>query len=144
MTSAVATGVPVSAAKGPMVHDIRSIDPLDLARFGGKAAGLARMHGLGLPVPPAFVIDTAACRRYRELRDLPAELPTEIDAAIADLQQRTGKYFGPTDRAGGIPLLVSVRSGAQISMPGMMDTVLNLGLDRTSVLTLARTPEPYT
>ena len=119
-----------------MVHDIRSIDPLDLARFGGKAAGLAGCPRLGLPVPPAFVIDTAACRRYRELRELPADLLSEVDAAIADLQQRTGKSFG-ADRAGGIPLLVSVRSGARISMPGMMDTVLDLELDQTSVLALA-------
>lgn len=137
MTTTATSGIPVGAAEVPVVHDIRSIDPLDLARFGGKAAGLARMHGLGLPVPPAFVIDTAACRRYLELKDLPAELVTEVDAAIADLERRTGKSFGRGDRAGGTPLLVSVRSGAQISMPGMMDTVLDLGLDRSSVLALA-------
>ncbi len=124
-----------------MVHDIRTIDPMDLARFGGKAAGLARMHRLGLPVPPAFVIDTEACRRYQALGSLPAGLVVDVDRAIDELQQRSGKSFagsafdGPDGSRG--PLLVSVRSGAQISMPGMMDTVLNLGLDRNSVLDLA-------
>src|SRR6476620_6684828 len=121
-----------------MVHDVRTIDPMDLARFGGKAAGLARMHRLGLPVPPAFVIDTEACRRYQAVGALPADLVVDVDRAIDELQRRTGKSFAgsASDGADGsrVPLLVSVRSGAQVSMPGMMDTVLNLGLDRTTVL----------
>lgn len=121
-----------------LVHDIRAIDPLALARFGGKAAGLARMHRLGLPVPPAFVIDTDACRRFQELGDLPDTVRSAVDVALTDLEHRTGKVFGrPAKAEPATPLLVSVRSGAQISMPGMMDTVLNLGLDSTSVLTLA-------
>jgi pyruvate,orthophosphate dikinase len=126
-----------------LVHDVRAIDPLDVARFGGKAAGLARMHRLGLPVPPAFVIDTRACARYQSLGAIPADLQSAVDAALDHLQLRTGKRFagnrsgGPPGGGSGTPLLVSVRSGAQISMPGMMDTVLNLGLDRNSVLELA-------
>ena len=123
-----------------LVHDIRTIYPLALAQFGGKAAGLARMHRLGLPVPPAFVIDTDACRRYQELGDLPDGVTAAVDDAVADLEHRTGKVFGRNSGSAQdspTPLLVSVRSGAQISMPGMMDTVLNVGLDRDSVLTLA-------
>jgi len=118
-----------------LVHDIAAIDPLDVARYGGKAAGLARMSRLGLPVPPAFVIETAACALYQEHdRAIPAPLLAALHAAVVRLEQATGKSFGGQD---GTPLLVSVRSGAQISMPGMMDTVLNLGLDRRSVLRLA-------
>jgi len=125
--------VTVDAAE--LVHDVGTIEPLDLARYGGKAAGLARMSRLGLPVPPAFVIETAACAVYQNQgRTIPDPLLLAIHAAVARLEQTTGKTFaGGT----GTPLLVSVRSGAQISMPGMMDTVLNLGLDRSSVLRLA-------
>jgi pyruvate,orthophosphate dikinase len=120
-----------------LVHDIAAIDPLDVARYGGKAAGLARMSRLGLPVPPAFVVETAACALYQDQdRTIPAPLLAALHAAMARLERATGKTFGGQD---GIPLLVSVRSGAQISMPGMMDTVLNLGLDRHSVLRLAET-----
>ncbi len=119
-----------------LVHDVRSIDPMDLAKFGGKAAGLARMHLLGLPVPPAFVIDTDACRQYQDTGSLPPELLRSVDLAVADLCLRSGKMFAG-NVSGAAPLLVSVRSGAQISMPGMMDTVLNLGLDHRSVLDLA-------
>jgi pyruvate,orthophosphate dikinase len=118
-----------------LVHDIAAIDPLDVARYGGKAAGLARMSRLGLPVPPAFVVETAACALYQDQdRTIPAPLVAALHAAVARLERATGKSFGGQD---GIPLLVSVRSGAQVSMPGMMDTVLNLGLDRHSVLRLA-------
>jgi pyruvate,orthophosphate dikinase len=118
-----------------LVHDVVTIDPLDLARYGGKAAGLARMSRLGLRVPPAFVIETAACALYQDHgRTFPEPLLESIHAAVALLEQTSGKSFGGGT---GTPLLVSVRSGSQISMPGMMDTVLNLGLDRTSVLRLA-------
>lgn len=121
-----------------VVHDIRNIDPHNLSQFGGKAAGLARMHRLGLPVPPAFVIDTEACRRFTADQDLSPSLQRDVDQALAGLERATGKRFGAkAGRAGEIPLLVSVRSGAQISMPGMMDTVLNLGLTSTSVISLA-------
>ncbi|WP_434581976.1 pyruvate, phosphate dikinase [Carbonactinospora thermoautotrophica] len=93
------------------------------------------MHRLGLPVPPAFVIDTEACRWYRDHgREFPDGLAEEISAAVTRLEAATGKRFGSDI---GVPLLVSVRSGAKVSMPGMMDTVLNLGLDRHAVLRLA-------
>jgi pyruvate,orthophosphate dikinase len=118
-----------------LVHDVATIDGLDVTRFGGKAAGLSRMAGLGLPVPPAFVIETAACRVYRGSGDgLPEDLRGDVRAAVATLESKSGKSFGGTS---GVPLLVSVRSGAQVSMPGMMDTVLNLGLDVPGVLALA-------
>ncbi len=101
--------------------------------LGGKGANLAEMTGLGLPVPPGFTITTEACRAYLASGDLPAGLDTEIDAHLAALEQRMDKRLGdPAD-----PLLVSVRSGAAASMPGMMDTVLNVGLHDGSVAGLA-------
>jgi len=93
--------------------------------LGGKGAGLAEMTRIGLPVPQGFTITTAACREYYERDVLSGELLEELDAAMARLEQFTGKRFG--DPAN--PLLVSVRSGAQFSMPGMMDTILNLGMN---------------
>jgi pyruvate,orthophosphate dikinase len=118
-----------------LVHDVATIDPLDVARYGGKAAGLARMSRLGLPVPPAFVIETAACAVYQDNgRTIPADLAEALYTSVGRLEDAAGKSFAGQD---GTPLLVSVRSGAQISMPGMMDTILNLGLDRHSVLRLA-------
>ncbi len=102
--------------------------------IGGKAWSVARMMALGLPVPPAFVITTGACRAFQASGDLPPGLIDEIRAGIADLEVRTGHAFGGTDR----PLLVSVRSGAPVSMPGMMDTVLNLGIDEATEPALAR------
>jgi pyruvate,orthophosphate dikinase len=118
-------------------HDLTTLDPADVDLLGGKGAGLGRMHRLGLPVPPAFVIDTAACEAYRKGDgSLPDGLVDEVAAAMDRLASRTGKAF--SDPAGTqLPLLVAVRSGAKISMPGMMDTVLNLGLDRQTVLRLA-------
>ena len=94
--------------------------------LGGKGAGLGEMTRIGLPVPPGFTITTEVCRRYMELgRQLPPGLEEEIHRRVAELERKTGKEFGgETD-----PLLVSVRSGARVSMPGMMDTVLNLGLN---------------
>jgi len=93
--------------------------------IGGKAWSVARMQALGLTVPPAFVITTAACNAYLTTVSEPPELEAEIDAAIGWLETKTGRTFG----AGPRPLLVSVRSGAAVSMPGMMDTVLNLGIN---------------
>ncbi|HEY1428426.1 MAG TPA: pyruvate, phosphate dikinase, partial [Candidatus Tumulicola sp.] len=105
------------------------------ALLGGKGAGLAEMTGAGLPVPSGFTITTEACLRYGELgRAFPPGLDEQIDTAVAELERRTGKKLGSVER----PLLVSVRSGAQISMPGMMDTVLNLGLNDRTVEALAR------
>ena len=94
--------------------------------LGGKGAGLAEMTRAGLPVPPGFTLTTEACNDYfANGRALPQGLADDVAAAIADLERATGKRFGgATD-----PLLVSVRSGAKFSMPGMMDTVLNLGLN---------------
>jgi pyruvate,orthophosphate dikinase len=109
--------------------DVDNIDANDSERFGGKATGLARMRQIGLPVPPAVVISTEAFRAFRENGGrLPDALKAEIDGAIQLLEKKTGKAFGGP----GVPLLLSVRSGAKISMPGMMDTILNLGLDARS------------
>jgi pyruvate,orthophosphate dikinase len=93
--------------------------------IGGKGWSIAHMLRQGLPVPPAFVITTEACSTYLETGELPAELKGELDAAIGWLEEQTGRTYG----RGSAPLLVSVRSGAPISMPGMMDTVLNLGIN---------------
>jgi pyruvate,orthophosphate dikinase len=94
--------------------------------FGGKGAGLAEMTQIGLPVPPGFVITTAACRQYySDGKKLTKELVVQVNDHIRRLEKKTGRAFGQPTR----PLLVSVRSGAAISMPGMMDTILNLGLN---------------
>ena len=100
---------------------------------GGKAWSIARMRGLGLPVPPAFVIGTKACLAFLESGDFPAGLVEEIDAGLAWLEGESGRTFGTGDKR----LLLSVRSGAAISMPGMMDTVLNLGVDDDGEAALA-------
>src|ERR1044071_2993337 len=103
--------------------------------LGGKGANLAEMTKLGLPVPPGFTISTDACKAYMAADDqLPPGLMDEVAAALAALEAKMGKQLG--DDAD--PLLVSVRSGAPFSMPGMMDTVLNLGLNDTSVGGLAK------
>ncbi len=101
--------------------------------LGGKGAGLAEMAQLGIPVPPGFTITTDACRAYLEAGGDPVGLEDEIAREIGELEERTGTIFGDADR----PLLVSVRSGAAISMPGMMDSVLDLGLSDAAVLGLA-------
>jgi len=103
--------------------------------LGGKGAGLAEMTGLGIPVPAGFTIATDACRDYSQAKELPEGLESEIDEHIAALEDRTGKRFGDSSD----PLLVSVRSGAAVSMPGMMDTILNLGLNDDAVEGLAVT-----
>jgi pyruvate, orthophosphate dikinase len=102
--------------------------------LGGKGAGLAEMTAAGLPVPSGFTITTQACLRFYEAGGLfPDGLQDEIDAAMRELETRTGKAFGGLEN----PLLVSVRSGARVSMPGMMDTILNLGLNDRTVESLA-------
>jgi pyruvate,orthophosphate dikinase len=96
--------------------------------LGGKGAGLAEMTALGVPVPAGFTVTTDACRAYMSAGgELPDGLDREVDEHLAALEERTGKRFGDSED----PLLVSVRSGAAVSMPGMMDTILNLGLTRT-------------
>ncbi|MGW1819582.1 pyruvate, phosphate dikinase [Streptomyces sp. NPDC002125] len=101
--------------------------------LGGKGANLAEMTNLGLPVPPGFTITTEACKVYLDSGDEPVELRDEVSAHLSALEQRMGKTLGQADD----PLLVSVRSGAKFSMPGMMDTVLNIGLSDASVVGLA-------
>ncbi|MCX5075517.1 pyruvate, phosphate dikinase [Streptomyces sp. NPDC002039] len=101
--------------------------------LGGKGANLAEMTNLGLPVPPGFTITTEACKVYLESGEAPAELRDEVSAHLAALEAKMGKKLGQSDD----PLLVSVRSGAKFSMPGMMDTVLNIGLSDDSVTGLA-------
>ena len=101
--------------------------------LGGKGAGLAEMTGVGLPVPPSFTITTEACIAYMDTKQFPEGMWEQVLEALKDIEAQTGKKFG--DPAN--PLLVSVRSGARISMPGMMDTVLNLGLNDDTRVTLA-------
>ncbi len=102
--------------------------------LGGKGANLAEMSNLGLPVPPGFTITTEVCEHfYKNDHEYPAELNDQVAAALTDMAQLTGRTFGDNSA----PLLVSVRSGARASMPGMMDTVLNLGLNDLSVEALA-------
>src|SRR5579875_2929265 len=102
--------------------------------LGGKGANLAEMTKLGLPVPPGFTITTEACNVYLESGQEPKELEDEVSEHLAALEQAMGKQLGQPDD----PLLVSVRSGAKFSMPGMMDTVLNIGLSDESVAGLAK------
>ncbi len=105
------------------------------ALLGGKGVGLAEMTALGIPVPAGFTITTDACRAYSGDKEFPEGLEAEIEEHLTALEDKTGKRFGdPRD-----PLLVSVRSGAAVSMPGMMDTILNLGLNEQAVAGLAAT-----
>ena len=97
--------------------------------LGGKGANLAEMTGIGLPVPPGFTITTEVCNFFSARGEYPDGLTEQLEAALADLEKDTGKRFGDHDD----PLLLSVRSGARASMPGMMDTILNLGLNDTTV-----------
>ena len=97
--------------------------------LGGKGANLAEMTRLGLPVPPGFTITTEACRAYLADGQEPATLRVQVTMALRRLEDQIGRRLGDTRD----PLLVSVRSGAKFSMPGMMDTVLNVGLNDYSV-----------
>src|SRR2546422_8062580 len=103
--------------------------------LGGKGAGLAEMTNAALPVPPGFTISTDVCRIFYDNKGtLGADIQKQVDEALAKLEATTGQKLGSTD----LPLLVSVRSGAKFSMPGMMDTILNLGLNDETVKTLAK------
>ncbi len=102
--------------------------------LGGKGANLAEMASMGIPVPPGFTITTEMCVDYLKTGQVPTGLLKEVRAAIGWLERLTGKTFGGAEN----PLLVSVRSGAQSSMPGMMDTILDLGLNERTVVALAR------
>jgi pyruvate,orthophosphate dikinase len=123
----------------PLVYDFDEPSPGGRELLGGKGVGLAEMTALGLPVPGGFTITTDACRAYMATRELPEGLAEEVRAHVATLERTSGKRFGDP----GDPLLVSVRSGAAVSMPGMMDTILNLGLNDEAVEGLAaRTANP--
>src|SRR5881227_1023251 len=103
--------------------------------LGGKGANLHEMTRIGLPVPPGFTITTEVCSYfYDHDRSYPAQLEAQVAAAMARVEKSTGKRFGDQDR----PLLVSVRSGARDSMPGMMDTILNLGMNDEVVEIVAK------
>ena len=103
--------------------------------LGGKGANLAEMTRIGLPVPPGFTITTEVCTYFSEnKRTYPKGLETQVEAALAKVEKSVGKNLGDKDR----PLLVSVRSGARDSMPGMMDTILNLGMNDTVVEIVAQ------
>ncbi|MHB1952752.1 MAG: PEP/pyruvate-binding domain-containing protein, partial [Sulfobacillus sp.] len=101
--------------------------------LGGKGAGLAEMSRIGLPVPPGFTITTQACNVYQDSAEYPQGMMDQVWENLTLLEDKIGKRLGDVAK----PLLVSVRSGAPISMPGMMDTVLNLGLNRETVQGLA-------
>src|SRR5512142_641021 len=101
--------------------------------LGGKGAGLAEMTNAGLPVPPGFTIQTEACREYMKGK-LSADVDKQMDEALSHLEETMDQKLGDATN----PLLVSVRSGAKFSMPGMMDTILNLGLNDKAVEALAR------
>jgi pyruvate, orthophosphate dikinase len=116
------------------VFDFSEGDASQRDLLGGKGANLAEMTNLGLPVPPGFTITTDACRAYLESGDLPPSLADEVDEHLAGLEKEMGRTLGQADD----PLLVSVRSGAKFSMPGMMETVLNVGLNDESVQGLAK------
>jgi len=117
------------------VYQFEEADGTNKQLFGGKGAGLAEMTRIGLPVPPGFTITTEACQQYyADGKKLPKNIMREVNDNIRGLEKKTGKFFGKPNN----PLLVSVRSGAAISMPGMMDTILNLGLSDQIVEGLAQ------
>jgi pyruvate,orthophosphate dikinase len=123
----------------PFVHDFESGNKDQKDLLGGKGANLAEMTNLAIPVPPGFTITTEACRAYLAAGQLPEGFDTEVDEHVRALEDKLGRRLGDASH----PLLVSVRSGAKFSMPGMMETVLNVGLNDESVQGLAeRTDNP--
>ena len=115
------------------IHPLAGEDETAAEVIGGKAHGLAVLRRLGLPVPPGFVIGTGACRAFRRDGRFPDGLAGELAAAVRDLEAATGRRLGTGDR----PLAVAVRSGGSVSMPGMMNTILNLGLTTEATAALA-------
>ncbi|MEM3017677.1 MAG: pyruvate, phosphate dikinase [Candidatus Bathyarchaeia archaeon] len=112
------------------IYDFEVGDGKNKKLLGGKGAGLCEMTKIGLPVPPGFVITTEVCSQYyQQNRELPRNLMEEVRQHMSSIEKKTGKKFGDPQN----PLLVSVRSGAALSMPGMMDTILNLGLNDDTV-----------
>jgi pyruvate,orthophosphate dikinase len=137
--SAARLGPSQTAAKGKWVYAFGGGEAAGRAGMrnllGGKGAGLAEMAQLGLPVPPGFTISTEVCTYfYDNDKSYPKDLKAQVEAALAEVGRITGKKFGDAEN----PLLVSVRSGARASMPGMMDSVLNLGLNDVTVEALAK------
>ena len=117
------------------IYAFEDADSKNKMLLGGKGAGLSEMTGLKLPVPPGFTITTEVCNKYYENKKrLPKNLMAEVSKHISKIEKKTGKKWNSNTN----PLLVSVRSGAAISMPGMMDTILNLGLNDQTVLVLAK------
>src|SRR5512141_2234931 len=116
------------------IYDFENGDGKNKMLLGGKGANLCEMTQIGLNVPPGFTVTTAACLAYLDKNQLPAGLMDEVRRHMSALEKKTGKVFG----GGTNPLLVSVRSGSAMSMPGMMDTILNLGLNETSLQGLIR------
>src|SRR5579872_5926790 len=118
------TGLQTTGTKWVYLFEEGNAGMRDL--LGGKGAGVAEMTRAGLPVPPGFTITTEACNAYYDNGEqFPAGLWEQVESGVRDIEAKTGKRFGDPEN----PLLVSVRSGAKFSMPGMMDTVLNLGLN---------------
>jgi pyruvate, orthophosphate dikinase len=132
-------GFPVEIQERPMsekrVYLFREGNQTMRDLLGGKGANLAEMTNIGLPVPPGFTITTDVCREYYATgKQLPTALRAELETAVADVEKEMGRTFGGSEK----PLLVSVRSGSKFSMPGMMDTVLNLGLNETTVAAMIK------
>ncbi len=122
------------SATRSFVRDVADPEVADVQRYGGKASGLSRMMSAGVPAPPAFVIGADGFHHFRSNGGRAGEdMMSEVGHALSRLEAVTGRSFGGVDR----PLLVSVRSGAAVSMPGMMDTILNLGLTARSALSVA-------
>ena len=115
--------------KSDFIYTFEEGDGSDRMLLGGKGANLCAMTQIGLNVPPGFVITTAACLAYLERRQLPDALMDDVRAHVVELERKTGRVFGSVTN----PLLVSVRSGSAMSMPGMMDTILNLGLNAATL-----------
>ena len=121
---------PATHVMSKWVYPFREGDESLRNLLGGKGAGSAEMTKAGMPVPPGFTITTAACLEYyANDRTLPAGLDAQVEVALAEVESAVNKRFGDPQN----PLLVSVRSGARVSMPGMMDTVLNLGLNEATL-----------
>jgi pyruvate,orthophosphate dikinase len=118
------------------VYDFAQGDRTQQDLLGGKGANLAEMTRMGLPVPPGFTITTEACRYFLEHGHGPDGLRSQIARNVQRLEEEMGRKLGDPE----FPLLVSVRSGAKFSMPGMMETVLNIGLNDASVVGLAEAP----
>lgn len=117
----------------PFVYTFEEAAGLGRELLGGKGFALVEMVRAGFPVPPGFTVTTEACRHYHREGQVPEGLWEEVQEGMAALERTTGRPFGGE----GLPLLVSVRSGAPVSMPGMMDTILNLGLTEAGVSGLA-------